>query len=261
AVSTTAGGSYLNLRGMGLNRTLVLLDGTRVAPADANGSVNVDNFPAALMERVDIVTGGASAAYGADAVAGVVNFVLNREFEGFKTKYSTGITEEDDGENYNVSIAGGHGFLDDKLHLTGSVDVKSIEQIGPSRDRFDESWWQDWGLVRNPAWPGTPTPGIPQRVTVPHVFGALSSPQGLIITSAPGFAYRNYTFTDDGTDIRPFQFGDYLSTTGAGAANNQSGGPEYDYYDQSNSRSSLRGARGNDVKQESVFVNLKYDVS
>ena len=59
AVSTTAGGSYLNLRGMGLNRTLVLLDGTRVAPADANGSVNVDNFPAALMERVDIVTGGA----------------------------------------------------------------------------------------------------------------------------------------------------------------------------------------------------------
>ena len=124
AISTTAGGSYLNLRGMGLNRTLVLLDGTRMAPADANGSVNVDNFPAALMERVDIVTGGASAAYGADAVAGVVNFVLNREFEGIKTKYSTGITHEQDGENYNFSFAGGHGFLDDKLHLTGSVDLK-----------------------------------------------------------------------------------------------------------------------------------------
>ena len=264
AVSTTAGGSYLNLRGMGLNRTLVLLDGTRVAPADANGSVNVDNFPAALLERVDIVTGGASAAYGADAVAGVVNFVLNREFEGIKTKYSAGITDEQDGENYNFSIAGGHGFLDDKLHLTGSVDIKSIEQIGPSRDRFDESWWQDWGLVRNPAWvSATATPGVPQRITVPHVFGAQSSPQGLIITSTPGFAYRNWTFTDDGTDIRPFQFGDYLSLTGvtpgAGATNNQSGGPEYDYYDQSTARSSLRGARGNDVKQESVFLNLKYD--
>jgi len=266
AVSTTAGGSYLNLRGMGLNRTLVLLDGTRVAPADANGSVNVDNFPAALMERVDIVTGGASAAYGADAVAGVVNFVLNREFEGFKTKYSTGITEEEDGENYNVSIAGGHGFLDDKLHLTGSVDVKSIEQIGPSRDRFDESWWQDWGIVKNPAYvSATATPGVPQRITVPHVFGAQSSPQGLIITSTPGFAYRNWTFTDDGTDIRPFQFGDYMTLTGVTPAtqgpilNNQSGGPEYDYYDQSTSRSSLRGARGNDVKQESAFVNLKYD--
>jgi outer membrane receptor protein involved in Fe transport len=264
AVSTTAGGSYLNLRGMGLNRTLVLLDGTRVAPADANGSVNVDNFPAALMERVDIVTGGASAAYGADAVAGVVNFVLNREFEGIKTKYSAGITDEQDGENYNFSFAGGHAFLDDKLHLTGSVDLKSIEQIGPSRDRFDEGWWQDWGLVRNPAWvSATATPGVPQRITVPNVFGAQSSPQGLIITSTPGFAYRNWTFTDDGTDIRPFQFGDYLSLTGvtpgAGATNNQSGGPEYAYYDQSTSRSSLRGARGNDVKQESVFLNLKYD--
>ena len=266
AVSTTAGGSYLNLRGMGLNRTLVLLDGTRVAPADANGSVNVDNFPAALMERVDIVTGGASAAYGADAVAGVVNFVLNREFEGFKTKYSTGITQEEDGENYNVSVAGGFGFLEDKLHLTASVDVKSIEQIGPSRDRFDESWWQDWGLVRNPAYvSATATPGVPQRITVPHVFGAQSSPQGLIITSAAGFAYRNWTFTDDGTDIRPFQFGDYLSLGGVTPANqtpvlnNQSGGPEWDYYDQSTTRSAGRGARGNDVKQESVFVNLKYD--
>ena len=263
AISTTAGGSYLNLRGMGLNRTLVLLDGTRMAPADANGSVNVDNFPAALMERVDIVTGGASAAYGADAVAGVVNFVLNREFEGVKTKYSTGITQEQDGENYNFSFAGGHAFLDDKLHLTGSVDLKKIEQIGPSRDRFDEDWWQDWGLVRNPDWPGVATPGVPQRITVPHVFGAQSSPQGLIITSSPGFAYRNWTFTDDGTDIRPFQFGDYLSltgvTAGAGAQNNQSGGPEYDYYDQSTARTATRGARGNDVSQESVFFNLKYD--
>ena len=131
AISTTAGGSYLNLRGMGLNRTLVLLDGTRMAPADANGSVNVDNFPAALIQRVDIVTGGASAAYGADAVAGVVNFVLNREFEGIKTHYSTGITEEQDGENYNFSFAGGHAFLDDKLHLIGSVDLERSSRSAP----------------------------------------------------------------------------------------------------------------------------------
>ncbi len=264
AISTTAGGSYLNLRGMGLNRTLVLLDGTRVAPADANGSVNVDNFPAALMQRVDIVTGGASAAYGADAVAGVVNFVLDREFEGIKTKYSTGITDEEDGENYNFSFAGGHAFLDDKLHLTGSVDLKSIEQIGPSRDRFDEDWWQDWGLVRNPAYvSATATPNQPQRITVPNVFGAQSSPQGLIITSNPGFAYRNWTFTDDGTDIRPFQFGNNLSlggvTTATPVLNNQAGGPEYDYYTQSTARSAARGSRGNDVKQESLFFNLKYD--
>jgi iron complex outermembrane recepter protein len=266
AISTTAGGSYLNLRGMGLNRTLVLLDGTRMAPADANGSVNVDNFPSALMERVDVVTGGASAAYGADAVAGVVNFVLNREFEGIKTRYSTGITGQDDGENYAVSFAGGHGFLDDKLHVIGSVDYREIEQIGPDRERFDGGWWQDWGLVKNPAWiSATATPNVPQRITVPNVFGAQSSPQGLIITSNPGFAYRNWTFTDDGTGIRPFQFGNYLSLTGltpgGGQQNNQSGGPEYGYYDQSTARSMGRGARGNDVLQRSVFLNVKYDVT
>ena len=266
AISTTAGGSYLNLRGMGLNRTLVLLDGTRMAPADANGSVNVDNFPAALIERVDVVTGGASAAYGADAVAGVVNFVLNREFEGIKTRYSTGITGQQDGENYSVSFAGGHGFLDDKLHITGSVDLREIEQIGPDRQRFDEDWWQDWGLVKNPAFVSTTaTPGVPLRITVPHVFGAQSSPQGLIISANPGFAYRNWTFTDDGTGIRPFQFGDYLSLTGVtpgtGQQNNQSGGPEYGYYDASTNRSAQRGTRGNDVLQRSVFFNVKYEFS
>lgn len=260
AISTTAGGSYLNLRGMGLNRTLVLVDGTRIAPADANGSVNIDNFPTALMQRVDVVTGGASAAYGADAVAGVVNFVLNREFEGLKTRLSTGITDESDGQNYNFSVAGGQGFLDGKLHLIGSVDIRDIEQIGPDRDRHSN--WQEWGLVRNPDWvSATATPDIPQRITVPNVFGAQSSPQGLIISSTPGFAYRNWTFTDDGTGIRPYEFGDYLSLTGVtpggGALNNQSGGPEYDYYQ----RATRRGVRGNDVAQRSLFFGLKYDVS
>jgi outer membrane receptor protein involved in Fe transport len=262
AISTTAGGSYLNLRGMGLNRTLVLLDGTRIAPADANGSVNIDNFPTALLQRVDVVTGGASAAYGADAVAGVVNFVLDREFEGIRTRAATGVTAEGDGQNRNVSFAGGHGFLDDRLHLIGSIDVREIDQVGPDRDRYGD-WWQDWGLVRNPAYvSAAATPNEPQRITVPRVFGAQSSPQGLIITSTPGFAYRNWTFTDDGTGIRPYEFGDYLSLAGnAPLLNNQAGGPEYGYYDLANQRNSLRGARGNDVTQRSHFVGVKFDVS
>jgi iron complex outermembrane receptor protein len=260
AISTTAGGSYLNLRGMGLNRTLVLLDGTRIAPADANGSVNIDNFPTALLQRVDVVTGGASAAYGADAVAGVVNFVLDREFEGLKARASAGVTAEGDGENRGVSIAGGHGFLDGRLHLIGSVDVHEIDQVGPDRERFSD-WWRDWGLVRNPAYvSATATPNVAQRITVPNVFGAQSSPQGLIIS--PGFALRNYTFTDDGTDVRPYGFGDYLSVAGPiPLLNNQAGGPEYGDYDRANQRNSLRGARGNDVTQRSHFVGLKFDVN
>lgn len=256
-VSTVAGGSYLNLRGMGTNRTLVLIDGFRVAPADAQGSVNVDMIPTALMQRVDVVTGGASAAYGADAVAGVVNFVLDREFEGLKTRASTGITEHMDGENYSLSVAGGRAFMDDRLHFIGSVEARQIDQVGPqNKDRLDN--WRDWGLVRNPNWvSATATPNEPQRITVPYVFDARTAPQGLIIQSTPGFAYRNYTFTDDGTQLRPFAFGDYASIGGAGATFNHSGGQEFKYYDQSQ----FRGPRGNEVNQRAIFGGLKYDVS
>ena len=167
AVSSNAGGSYLNLRGMGQNRTLVMLDGTRVAPADAQGSVNVDLFPSALIQRIDVVTGGASAAYGADAVAGVVNFVLDREFEGLRTNVSTGITEQGNGENYSFNVAGGKAFMDDRLHFIGSIEARQIDQIGmQNKDRTDN--WKDWGLVRNPAWiSATATPGVPARITMP----------------------------------------------------------------------------------------------
>ena len=258
-VSTIAGGSYLNLRGMGLNRTLVLVDGTRVAPADAQGSVNVDMIPSALMSRVDVVTGGASAAYGADAVAGVVNFILDREFEGLKTNFSTGITERMDGENYTVSVAGGKAFMDERLHLIGSVEARQIDQVGFDSDaseRFDN--WQDWGLVRNPAWiSATATPNVPIRVHAPKVFDARTSPQGMIITSGGGFKYTNYTFTDDGKGVRPYSFGNYVSLSGAGATFSQSGGQEYKYYDEAN----FRGPSGRDVAQRAIFTGLKFDVN
>ena len=257
AISTTGGGSYLNLRGMGLNRTLVLLDGTRVAPADAQGSVNVDLFPSALVRRIDVVTGGASAAYGADAVAGVVNFILDREFEGLRASVSTGITEQMDGKNSNFNVAGGKSFMDDRLHVIGSVEARKIDQIGPDNSHRLSNW-QDWGLVRNPAWvSATATPTVPQRITVPYVFSAQSAPQGLITTATPGFAFRNWTFTDDGKGIRPYAFGDYLSIAGAGAQNNQSGGQEYKYYDQA----VFRGPRGNEVDQHSGFAGLQFDVN
>jgi iron complex outermembrane receptor protein len=163
---TTASGSFLNLRGMGTQRTLVLLDGSRVIPADAGGATNIDNFPTALMTRVDVITGGASAAYGADALAGVVNFVLDREFKGLKTRVSTGVTERMDGENWNVSVAGGTSFMDDRLHVIGSVESRYIDQIVADPDRLDN--WQDWGLVQNPAWvSATATPNVPRRITVP----------------------------------------------------------------------------------------------
>src|SRR6185312_5421702 len=83
--TSTNGADVVNLRALGTSRTLVLLDGRRVVPFSSAGSVDVAQIPEALIQRVDVVTGGASAAYGSDAVSGVVNFVLDTKFEGFKT--------------------------------------------------------------------------------------------------------------------------------------------------------------------------------
>jgi iron complex outermembrane recepter protein len=247
---TTASGSFLNLRGMGPQRTLVLLDGSRVIPADAGGSTNIDNFPTALMQRVDVITGGASAAYGADALAGVVNFVLDREFEGLKTRVSTGVSERRDGENWNVSVAGGTAMMDDRLHLIGSFESRYIDQIVGDRDRLDN--WEDWGLVQNPAWvSAAATPNVPRRITVPHVFDNRGSPAGMITT--PGFAFTNYTFTDDGKGVRPYGFGQYSNSF----TNSQSGGPEY----RNNIDAFAFGPDGNEVVQRSFFGAVKYDLT
>ncbi|HWK55344.1 MAG TPA: TonB-dependent receptor plug domain-containing protein, partial [Hyphomicrobiales bacterium] len=96
AVVGSGGPGALNIRnlnvgttGAGISRTLTLLDGARVVPTDKRGTVNVDMFPTALMRTIDVVTGGASAAYGADALGGVVNFVLDRQFEGLEVSIGT----------------------------------------------------------------------------------------------------------------------------------------------------------------------------
>src|SRR6185436_18962631 len=103
--SRNTAGNVLSLRNFGVQRTLVLLDGHRVAPSNQDGSVNIDTLPQMLMKNVDIVTGGASAIYGSDAVAGVVNFQLDKEFTGLTVKGDFGQSKYQDGEEYQVGAA------------------------------------------------------------------------------------------------------------------------------------------------------------
>ena len=88
ASSGTAGTASINMRNLGANRTLVLIDGQRVVPSTVTGLVDVNMIPTQLLQRVDVVTGGASASYGSDAVAGVVNFILDKKFTGIKADLS-----------------------------------------------------------------------------------------------------------------------------------------------------------------------------
>ncbi|MBL8551181.1 MAG: TonB-dependent receptor [Hyphomonadaceae bacterium] len=146
--STNNGGNVLALRNFGVSRTLVLLNGHRVAPSNQDGSVNVDILPQSLMERVDIVTGGASAVYGSDAVSGVVNFVLDDDFTGFKYDVHTGISRYSDGEEKAISLAWGTDLFDGRGHFETAFRYRDQDQIPISARPYGENG-QAWLLTGN----------------------------------------------------------------------------------------------------------------
>lgn len=120
AFSNNPGGgvALLDLRGLGAQRNLILVNGRRYIFYDANQVVDVNTIPAFLIDSVDVVTGGASAVYGSDALAGVINFRLRSDLNGFETGGQVNLTEEGDGRRMNAYVALGSGFADDRGHVT-----------------------------------------------------------------------------------------------------------------------------------------------
>lgn len=106
------GTATVNLRGLGAFRTLVMMDGVRVTPSSAQGVVDLNNIPSAMIERVEVVTGGASAVYGSDAIAGVVNFIMKKDFEGIDVSFGNQLTQEGDAENKVFNFTLGGNFAD-----------------------------------------------------------------------------------------------------------------------------------------------------
>lgn len=241
------GGSYLDMRGLGRDRTLVLFDGLRLPPADKRGTVNIDTLPTAMLRSVDIVTGGASAAYGADALGGVTNFILDREFEGLKLKASTGINDfNSDGKNYNVSLAGGME-VGDRVNIIGSIETRHIDEFWRDPSELG-SWFQRWGWVNNPAYDPADPPGTnSQRLVTPwvgpadhHVNGYIgASPWGVLGPSA----LAGMRFTDDGSALVPFD--------------GSPGSPD----SLTNSQTRPGGPSGSEVDQTTAFFSVKYSVN
>jgi iron complex outermembrane receptor protein len=121
--------NVLNLRQFGAQRTLVLLDGHRAPPSNSDGTVDIDSLPEMLISRVDVVTGGASAVYGSDAVTGVVNFVLNRKFDGLKVDANTGISNYGDSMGYKFALAAGTDLFGGRGHIEGSMEYRHRDGI------------------------------------------------------------------------------------------------------------------------------------
>ena len=173
-----AGVNALNLRSLGANRTLILLDGKRTPASAATGEVDINTIPQQLVKRVDVVTGGASADYGSDAVGGVVNFILDKEFTGFKGEATYGENDMGFIPSKKVSATGGIEFAGGKGHILLSgefANVKGIHGYNPP--------WNQKGFyrVQNPAY--TATNGQPFYLIQTGIGAGQVSPGGLVINS------------------------------------------------------------------------------
>ena len=193
-----SGGSNVNLRGAGINRTLVLLDGRRVVSSNRFGTVDVNVFPDMLLKGIETVTGGASASYGTDAVAGVVNFLLDTKFEGVKIHAQTGQTSRNDGRNHDVGIAFGHKF-GDRLNVIGSLSDYGMDSISSPESLQKRNWFNQASRVTNP---NTSGPGF---LRLPYVSPTNYSFQGLIVEPTVA-AVNRLQFNSTGTALSPLAF-------------------------------------------------------
>ena len=123
------GTATINLRGLGSNRTLVLINGTRVVPTGSGGSVDINAIPNALIENIEVLTGGASAVYGSDAVAGVVNFILKDDFEGVNIGAGFEQTFEGDAGIYSTDITLGANSADGRGNVTLNFAYTDREEL------------------------------------------------------------------------------------------------------------------------------------
>jgi len=257
-MSTTSGGNEisegrqsqnnLNLRGLDVFRTLVLLDGHRIVSGDVNSAVNINDLPQSLVNRVDVITGGASAAYGSDALAGVVNFGLDKEFTGFKSELQGGASTHGDNESYKANLTFGMPFADNRGHIIATVEYANNDGLFGALDS------RDWGfdtvhILSNPAYNASNDPAlrntsVPQFIVRSQAATLLAAPGGLI-TSGP---LRGTTFTPDGTPV-PYQYG-----PGANSQFNVGGDwqlSDVNFYNQS---------LANRLRRQNAFARVSFDL-
>ena len=205
-----AGLSTVNLRNLGVERTLVLFDGQRVGSSNLlRGGVDLNLLPPELISRVDIVTGGASAAYGSDAVAGVVNLVLNKNFSGLKANVQFGDSSNVQNRQIKAALTYGGDFAGGRAHFIVSLDhTWSNDPVFVGQ----MNWYNNGQLVQNPA--ATLANGRPYYITARNTGTAEYTQGGLIVGNTAGGAGSRITanslagiqFIGNGT-AAPFNYG------------------------------------------------------
>jgi iron complex outermembrane recepter protein len=217
----TAGASTISLRGLGSNRNLVLLDGYRAVPVNATMAVDVNSIPAAAIERVEVITGGASSVYGADAVAGVVNFILKKDFEGLDLDIQTGSMQSGAGAESRASALFGVSSGDNRGNIMVGLELARRDPIHADDTDFWHQALRDGTtyptqLIYTGPYYTVDTGNAPLRSVVDGIFD--QAPANVIAGANANDALRvggaNFYWNEDGT----------LYTGGASFSNNTSTG-------------------------------------
>jgi iron complex outermembrane receptor protein len=246
------GAQLANLRGLNPffgTRTLTLIDTRRVVPTTEGGAVDLTLIPSMLVERTEVVTGGASAQYGSDAIAGVVNVILDKDLEGFKAQVDYGQTAEGDGGDTHASFAWGTAFGDgDRGHVIAGLEYQQQDTIGPCS--YTRDWCSEgWGIANNPTFAtGTSGPNfqvLPNAKQTTSQFGVISPCTNAACTTigAP------LTFNATGATVSPFNPG----IPGTGFATRIGGDGTLLGYGTSNVRP--------DVERYSAMAHVDLDLS
>ena len=173
----TPGSSTLSLRGLGAKRNLVLIDGRRAMPINASMAVSTNTIPSAAIARVETITGGASSVYGADAMSGVVNFILKSDFEGVDINTHWSNTVEGGGKELMLSALIGTNFSDNRGNMMFGLDYSDRDVMYQiERDFYREGWADPWarntttGFFDPPGIQGETPPDRPTQAALNTVF-------------------------------------------------------------------------------------------
>ncbi|MCQ8880423.1 TonB-dependent receptor [Pseudoalteromonas shioyasakiensis] len=199
----TAGLNILDLRNMGTARTLVLVDGKRhVSSSAGTQSVDTNTIPSSWVERVEIITGGASAVYGADAVTGVVNFILKKNIEGLSVSVTKGASELSDYKNEKATFSYGTNFDNDRGNVAFAVEYSGQDTL----NALDHPWTDgSYSSLRNPAQTeeNKDDPNFPDKIYTPNAgyyainnAGVFASSNGYVNSFNPDGSLRNLYIGD-----------------------------------------------------------------
>ena len=247
--SFNVGAQIANLRALGAARTLTLVDGRRHIASTDTGNVDLNLIPPLLLDRTEIVTGGASAAYGSDAVAGVINVILDKDLEGVRWQADVYQSAEGDGTSRHVSAGGGTPLFGGRGHLIIGGEYEDAE--GVDSCVLTRDWCRNLpGIVTNSTTPGIAIPGAPRNIITEDVVLGNMTSAGMIVGGATPLPTTSRLYGiqfDAGGNPIPFNYG----------APRESqfviGGDGFSRYETTNPRTP--------VERASIYTHLRFDLS